>query len=594
MRMCKRRMLSFVLALVLVAGCFAGTGISVKAADVEENVVVLATAVFEDVPVEGVEFELRDTTKTPGDEGYIAAKITSDKDGKLKCNVKNIANGMYRFIISESAVYTSFDAYDFTIQNGNIIRVDSTNWTGNENLKFDLAEKPDPAKQSITIKLVDEPGGALVTDSAVKLQVMDYYSDDDNNPYTSTEEPVNGEYTYTVASDSGVKIVIGLDKDVKGYEANPIELRLRNSMIDKVIIDGVETVYDGTPQEMVVTPVGLTANITEVIAMPNEIPANGGEVQLSITGTDTTAANWGVEVQSVISGTEQKPGDKAGQAVVEKTTKKNAVIKISENETEDKIDFIFSAGPKGEEGNITKQASVKVTQAGKVQDNDKPQNPDDKPQNPDDKPQNPDDKPQNPDDKPQTPGNDKPQDDNKPALPETIKVSSIKLSAASKEIAVGKKIKLTTKVFPANATNKSVTYKSSNTKYASVDGTGKVTVKKAGAGKTVTITATAADGSGKSASYKIKIMKSAVKSIKVKAAKSVKAGKKVKAKVTVKTTGKNANKKLKWTSSNTKYATVSSKGVIKTKKAGRGKTVKITAAATDGSGKKSTVKIKIK
>ena len=95
-------------------------------------------------------------------------------------------------------------------------------------------------------------------------------------------------------------------------------------------------------------------------------------------------------------------------------------------------------------------------------------------------------------------------------------------------------------------------------------------------------------------SYKIKIMKSAVKSIKVKAAKSVKAGKKVKAKVTVKTTGKNANKKLKWTSSNTKYATVSSKGVIKTKKAGRGKTVKITAAATDGSGKKSTVKIKIK
>ena len=154
MRMCKRRMLSFVLALVLVAGCFAGTGISVKAADVEENVVVLATAVFEDVPVEGVEFELRDTTKTPGDEGYIAAKITSDKDGKLKCNVKNIANGMYRFIISESAVYTSFDAYDFTIQNGNIIRVDSTNWTGNENLKFDLAEKPDPAKQSITIKLV--------------------------------------------------------------------------------------------------------------------------------------------------------------------------------------------------------------------------------------------------------------------------------------------------------------------------------------------------------------------------------------------------------------------------------------------------------
>ena len=177
---------------------------------------------------------------------------------------------------------------------------------------------------------------------------------------------------------------------------------------------------------------------------------------------------------------------------------------------------------------------------------------------------------------------------------QTVKVSSIKLSADSKEVAAGKKIKLITNVFPSNATNKSVTYKSSNSKYASVDASGKVTAKKAGAGKTVTITATAADGSGKSASYKIKIMKNAVKSVKVKAAKSVKAGKKIKVKITIKTTGKKANKKIKWTSSNTKYATVSSTGVVKTKKAGKGKTVKITAAATDGSGKKSTVKIKIK
>lgn len=42
------------------------------------------------------------------------------------------------------------------------------------------------------------------------------------------------------------------------------------------------------------------------------------------------------------------------------------------------------------------------------------------------------------------------------------------------------------------------------------------------------------------------------------------------------------------------YATVNSKGVVKTKKAGKGKTVKITAQATDGTGKKATVKIKIK
>jgi uncharacterized protein YjdB len=90
-------------------------------------------------------------------------------------------------------------------------------------------------------------------------------------------------------------------------------------------------------------------------------------------------------------------------------------------------------------------------------------------------------------------------------------------------------------------------------------------------------------------------MKDAVKSVKIsKAPKSVKAGKTVKLKSTVKTTGKKANKTLNWTSSDTKYATVSKKGVVKTKKAGKGKTVKITAAATDGSNKKAVVKIKLK
>lgn len=133
----------------------------------------------------------------------------------------------------------------------------------------------------------------------------------------------------------------------------------------------------------------------------------------------------------------------------------------------------------------------------------------------------------------------------------------------------------------------------SNTKYATVSSKGVVSTKSKGAGKYVTITATAADGSGVKATYKIKIVKDKVKSIKVSPSKkTVKAGTKVKLKATVKTTGKTANTKLTWSSSNKKYATVSSKGVVTTKKAGKGKTVKITAKATDGSGKKKTVKIK--
>lgn len=88
--------------------------------------------------------------------------------------------------------------------------------------------------------------------------------------------------------------------------------------------------------------------------------------------------------------------------------------------------------------------------------------------------------------------------------------------------------------------------------------------------------------------------KKKVTSVKIKAStKKVKAGKKVKLTATVRPQNA-SNRKVRWSSSNTKYATVTSKGVVKTKKAGKGRTVKITATAKDGSGKKATVKIKIK
>ncbi|MCI9489868.1 MAG: Ig domain-containing protein [Dorea sp.] len=178
--------------------------------------------------------------------------------------------------------------------------------------------------------------------------------------------------------------------------------------------------------------------------------------------------------------------------------------------------------------------------------------------------------------------------------PSVQKVTKITISGISKKVAAGKKIQLTASVAPSDASNKAITWTSSNKKYAAVNSKGKVTVKKAGAGKSVTITATAADGSGVKATYKIQIKKHAVKSIKLKANKTVKAGRSLKVKATVKTTGKKANKTLKWTSSNAKYATVSAKGVVKAKKAGKNHKVRITASATDGSGRKKTVTIKIK
>lgn len=177
----------------------------------------------------------------------------------------------------------------------------------------------------------------------------------------------------------------------------------------------------------------------------------------------------------------------------------------------------------------------------------------------------------------------------------TINVKSISLKAISKKIAAGKKVTLTAKVLPENATNRTVIWKTSNSKYATVNSKGVVSTKKAGKGKNVIITAIAADGSSVKASVKLKLMKNAVTKVQIKnPPKSLKIGKSIMLKTNVKTNGKNANKILNWTISNEKYATITSKGKITAKKVGKGKTVTIMAISTDGTNKKAKVKLKIK
>ena len=149
-------------------------------------------------------------------------------------------------------------------------------------------------------------------------------------------------------------------------------------------------------------------------------------------------------------------------------------------------------------------------------------------------------------------------------------------------------------VSPQNADNKKLTYSVDKKyrNYASIK-SGVVTVKRKGAGKTITVKAAATDGSGKTATIKIKIMKNGVTSITVKKKSlTVKAGNKVTIKPVVKSNGKSVNKKLSYTSSNEKLATVKN-GVVKTKKGKKGK-VTITIRATDGTNKSVKVKINIK
>ncbi|MBO5303221.1 MAG: FIVAR domain-containing protein [Lachnospiraceae bacterium] len=174
-----------------------------------------------------------------------------------------------------------------------------------------------------------------------------------------------------------------------------------------------------------------------------------------------------------------------------------------------------------------------------------------------------------------------------------VLVTGIKFTEKSLKIAAGKKIALKPVVLPEDADTSELEWSSSKNAYASVNEDGLVATKKAGAGKTITITAKAVDGSGVKATVKIMLMKHAVKKIKLKAANSVRAGKQLKIKTTILTTGRSVNKKLVWTSSNEAWATVKN-GVVKTKKAGKGKKVTITAASTDGTNKTAKIKIKIK
>lgn len=87
---------------------------------------------------------------------------------------------------------------------------------------------------------------------------------------------------------------------------------------------------------------------------------------------------------------------------------------------------------------------------------------------------------------------------------ETVKATGITLSKSKLSLVVGKSSTLAATVAPADTTTKAITWKSSNTKVATVDKNGKVTAVAAG---TATITATTADGSNKAATSKLTVKK---------------------------------------------------------------------------------------
>jgi uncharacterized protein YjdB len=170
----------------------------------------------------------------------------------------------------------------------------------------------------------------------------------------------------------------------------------------------------------------------------------------------------------------------------------------------------------------------------------------------------------------------------------TVKATGVTLNETSLSIAKGNTSTLTATIAPSTATNQTVTWKSSDTKVATVDSNGKI---KGIAKGTATITCTAKDGSKKKATCKVTVTKSvAVKSIKLNnTSLSVVKGNTSTLTATI-APSTATNQTVTWKSSNKKIATVDSNGEITGVAKG---TVTITCTAKDGSKKSATCKVKV-
>ncbi len=163
-------------------------------------------------------------------------------------------------------------------------------------------------------------------------------------------------------------------------------------------------------------------------------------------------------------------------------------------------------------------------------------------------------------------------------------VKSVSVNKTSLTINVGKTSVLKATVKPSSASNKSVTWSSSNNDVAKVSSEGKITAKAPGY---AVITCTTKDGK-KKAECSV-LVKQPVKSVKLSKTKATLDMKKtLKLKATVKPKDA-SNSAVKWSSSNEKIAKVSSKGVVTPIKPGK---VTITVTTKDG-GYKATCTVKV-
>lgn len=167
----------------------------------------------------------------------------------------------------------------------------------------------------------------------------------------------------------------------------------------------------------------------------------------------------------------------------------------------------------------------------------------------------------------------------------TDTLKGITLDQNKKTLQVGKSFLLNVIYKPENATNKKVKWSSSDTSVATVNGNGKVTGVKGG---TAMITCKS-DESGFTANCVVTVTE-LVTNVKLnKTSQRMTVGATTKLVATV-SSNNASNKKVKWTTSNKKIATVNQSGKVTAKKLG---SCTITATATDGSRESASCTIRV-
>ena len=178
-----------------------------------------------------------------------------------------------------------------------------------------------------------------------------------------------------------------------------------------------------------------------------------------------------------------------------------------------------------------------------------------------------------------------------PEKPEKVEVTEIEVKVEKDTLHVGESVKATVIVKPANATNPTVMWKTTNPEVLAVSKDGTITAKKAG---TATIIATTANG--KKAEVKITVIKEETeKPVEVEVTKveiqvekdTLHVGESTKATATIKPANA-TNSTVMWETTNPEVLAISKDGTITAKKAGTA-----TIIATTANGKKAELEITV-